>query len=125
MATNPVRAARVLVVEDEMLVAMVLEDQLADAGREVVGPAFSLEHAMRLAASESLDGAALDINLAGEKVYPVADLLAARNVPFVYVTGLGQAGLREADQGRPMLQKPYLVASLEIRPRPTRGRRNV
>jgi DNA-binding response OmpR family regulator len=103
----------VLVVEDEMLVAMVLEDELADAGCEVVGPAFSVEHAMSLAASEPLDGAVLDINLAGEKVYPVADLLAARNVPFVYVTGFGQAGLREADQGRPMLQKPYLFASLE------------
>ena len=113
VATDPDRAARVLVVEDEMLVAMVLEDQLADAGFKVVGPAFSVEEAMRLAASEPLDGAVLDINLAGEKVYPVADLLAARNVPFVYVTGFGQAGMRDADQGRPMLQKPYLFASLE------------
>jgi DNA-binding response OmpR family regulator len=113
VATDPDRAARVLVVEDEMLVAMVLEDQLADAGFKVVGPAFSVEEAMRLAASEPLDGAVLDINLAGEKVYPVADLLAARNVPFVYVTGFGRAGLRETDQGRPMLQKPYLFASLE------------
>jgi DNA-binding response OmpR family regulator len=113
VATDPDRAARVLVVEDEMLVAMALEDQLGDAGCKVVGPAFSLDDAMRLAASEPLDGAVLDINLAGEKVYPVADLLAARNVPFVYVTGFGQAGMREADQGRPMLQKPYLFASLE------------
>jgi DNA-binding response OmpR family regulator len=113
VAADPDRAARVLVVEDEMLVAMVLEDQLADAGCEVIGPAFSVEQAMHLAASEPLDGAVLDINLAGEKVYPVADLLAARNVPFVYVTGFGQAGMRDADQGRPMLQKPYLFASLE------------
>jgi DNA-binding response OmpR family regulator len=113
VASDPDRAARILVVEDEMLVAMVLEDQLTEAGCEVVGPAFSVEHAMRLGESEPLDGAVLDINLAGEKVYPVADLLAARNVPFVYVTGFGQAGLREADQGRPMLQKPYLFSSLE------------
>ena len=96
-----------------MLVALSLEDQLSDAGYEVVGPAFSLQEAMRLAASEPLDGAVLDINLAGEKVYPVADLLAERNVPFVYVTGFGQAGMRKADQGRPMLQKPYVFANLE------------
>lgn len=96
-----------------MLVALSLEDQLTDAGYEVVGPAFSLEEAMALAASEPLDGAVLDINLAGEKAYPVADLLAKRNVPFVYVTGFGQAGMREADQGRPMLQKPYVFANLE------------
>jgi DNA-binding response OmpR family regulator len=112
-AREPERAARLLVVEDEMLVALSLEDQLADAGYEVVGPAFSLDEAMRLAESEPLDGAVLDINLAGEKAYPVADLLARRGVPFVYVTGFGQAGLRDADRGRPMLQKPYVFANLE------------
>lgn len=113
VAKAPHRAARLLVVEDEPLVALALEDQLADAGYEVVGPAFSLQEALRLAESEALDGAVLDINLAGEKVYPVADLLAKRDVPFVYVTGFGEAGMRAADQGRPLLQKPCSFPTLD------------
>lgn len=113
VAKAPHRAARLLVVEDEPLVALALEDQLADAGYEVVGPAFSLQEALRLAESEALDGAVLDINLAGEKVYPVADLLAKRDVPFVYVTGFGQAGMRASDEGRPLLQKPCSFPTLD------------
>jgi AmiR/NasT family two-component response regulator len=82
---------RVLVVEDEALVAMLLEDELRDAGAEIVGPAASLGHALRLidraAADGGLSAAVLDIDLDGRHVEPVADRLAALGVPFVFATG--------------------------------------
>jgi DNA-binding response OmpR family regulator len=98
---------RVLVVEDEPLIAMALEDVLADHGIGVVGPAYDLDEALRLGREESIDGAILDINIAGEKVFDVADALGARAIPFVYVTGYGREGLRDCDRNRPVLQKPY------------------
>jgi CheY-like chemotaxis protein len=97
---------KVLVVEDEPLVAMALEDLLADSGCTVIGPASSLKQGMRLIEKEAVDGAVLDINLRGEFVFPLADALAAQSIPFVYVTGYGQL-LRACNHGRPMLQKPY------------------
>jgi CheY-like chemotaxis protein len=103
---------RILIVEDDRLVAMALEDLLTDIGCEVVGPAFTLPDAVQLASESAIQGAILDVNLAGEKVYPVADILNARNCPFVFVTGYGTAGLREADRSRPVLQKPYRPARL-------------
>lgn len=104
---------RVLVVEDEPLIAMALEDTLTDLGYEVVGPALSLKEALRLSRHEDIDGAILDVNVAGEKVFPVADILATRSIPFVFVTGYGGAGLRECDRGRPILQKPYQLDALD------------
>jgi CheY-like chemotaxis protein len=102
---------KILVVEDEPLIAMALEEMLTDLGCTVVGPALSLERGMRLATDESIDGAILDVNLGGETVFPLADLLAQRDVPFVYVTGYG-ALLRACDNGRPVLQKPYNAPAL-------------
>jgi len=97
---------KILVVEDEILVAMTLADLLADAGCTVVGPASTLMRGMRLIEEHALDGAVLDINLRGEMVFPLADALAERSIPFVYVTGYGKM-LRACDHGRPVLQKPY------------------
>ena len=105
-------APRVLVVEDEAMVAMMLEDMLLDLGCEIVGPAANLAAGLALAGSAELDGAVLDVNLAGEKVFPIADLLASRGVPFVYATGYGRAGLRGDDDPRPVVQKPYSVQDL-------------
>jgi len=98
---------RVLIVEDEPMMASFLEDALTDLGCEVIGPALNMKDALRLAREATIDGAGLDINVAGEKVYPVADILAERGLPFVFMTGYGKAGLRESDRGRPVLQKPY------------------
>ena len=103
---------RVLVVEDEPLIAMALEDVLVDQGIRVVGPAFDLEEALRLGREEDLDGAILDINIAGRKVFEVADTLAARAIPFVYVTGYSSDFLRDCDRDRPLLQKPYNIERL-------------
>jgi CheY-like chemotaxis protein len=98
---------RILLVEDEVLVALALEDMLIEMGCEVVGPAHSVSEALKLVDSLEIDGAILDVNLSGQRVYPVADVLAARHIPFVFVTGYGSAGLRDLDRNRPVLQKPY------------------
>lgn len=103
---------RVLVVEDEAMVAMMLEDMLADLGCEVVGPAADLRTGLEYALTAGLDAAVLDVNLSGEKAFPIADALAARGVPFVYATGYGRAGLRPEDGHRPVVQKPYSVYDL-------------
>ena len=101
------RGLRILVVEDEMVVAMLLEDMLADLGCEVVGPASRVEEALRLADSETVHGAVLDVNVAGAEVYPVAEALAQRGIPFVFATGYGTVGLRDDYRGSPTVQKPF------------------
>lgn len=103
---------RVLVVEDDAMLAMALDLTLSDLGCHVVGLASSVGEAAPLAHEAVIDGAILDINLAGEKVYPIADILTGRGIPFVFTTGYGEAGLRDSDRGRPVLQKPYTPESL-------------
>lgn len=102
---------RVLIVEDEVIVAMQLEDLLLDLGCRVIGPACRLEEALDLAEAETLDAAVLDVNLNGRSVCPVAERLTERGVPVVYATGYGQAGCRDLPAG-PVLQKPYLPSDL-------------
>ena len=97
---------KVLVVEDEPLIAMGLKDLLTDSGCTVAGPASSVEQGMRLIEQEAVDGAILDVNLRGEMVFPLADALAEQSIPFAYVTGYGKS-LRVCNHGRPVLQKPY------------------
>ncbi|MGH7025520.1 MAG: response regulator [Caulobacteraceae bacterium] len=104
---------RVLLVEDEAMIAMLLEDMLGDLGCEVVGPAYSLAPALELASSEtSIDVAILDVNLAGRPVYEVADALRARRVPMIFSTGYGDGGLRDVDQSAPVLGKPFRANDL-------------
>ena len=98
---------RVLVVEDEMLLAMLVEDSLVDCGCDVVGPVARVADGVKLASSERLDGAILDINIAGTKVFPVASELARRSVPFIFVSGYDPDNLPEAWRGRPILKKPF------------------
>jgi DNA-binding response OmpR family regulator len=101
---------RILVVEDETMVAMLIEDMLAELGCEIVGPAMRLDHALQLAETAAIDAAVLDINLGGERSDPVADILERRRVPTLFVTGYGQAG-RPGRSDR-ILQKPYRQAEL-------------
>jgi len=102
---------RVLVVEDEMLISMLLEDELLEAGADVIGPACSVNEALKLidqaAADGGLSAAVLDINLEGEVASPVADRLAALNVPFVFATGYGEHCDRGAHAAAPILAKPF------------------
>ncbi|MDO9503141.1 response regulator [Falsiroseomonas sp.] len=98
---------RVLVIEDEALVAMLVEDALLDAGFQVLGPAATVEEALRFLEGERPDAVVLDLNLAGETSTPVADLLAARGIPYVIATGYGASGLPPGHQNAMVLAKPY------------------
>ena len=115
MATmrKPLTGQRILVVEDEMLVLMGIEDTLADLGCESVFAAATNEQAIAFIETQNLDAALLDLNLNGIRSYPVADILAARGVPFAFATGYGGHGLRDCDRSRPLLVKPFELASLE------------
>lgn len=89
------------------MIAMLIEDILRDAGCEVVGPAPRLKPALQMASTEPrLDGAVLDINLAGEVVSPVADQLSERGIPFIFLTGYGWHLLPERFHARPLVTKP-------------------
>lgn len=103
---------RVLVVEDEALIAMQLESVLRGAGHAVVGPVGRLDRAVSHALDGPLDAAVLDVNLAGEKVFPVADALARRQIPFVFLTACGQDVVPERFWARPFLRKPYRAKPL-------------
>jgi len=104
--------ARVLVVEDEMMVAMLVEDMLTDLGYEVVTVASRMDSAIEYAQHAEFDIAILDLNLNGEKSYPVAEALRARNVPFLFATGYGEAALAESYRDVPTLQKPFVSGQL-------------
>jgi CheY-like chemotaxis protein len=103
---------RVLVVEDEMMVSMLIEDMLTDLGCTVVGPAARLDEAMDLARDSDIDCAVLDVNLGGQPIFPLADLLREKGAPFAFATGYGDAGLRDVDKGSPVLQKPFREGDL-------------
>jgi CheY-like chemotaxis protein len=114
MTTDSVCAGlNVLVVEDETLVLFNLEDVLAELGCIVVGPAMRVDQAAELAAAAETDVAILDVNLAGQPVFPVAAALAARGVPIIFATGYGRAGLPAEWQDRPVLVKPYTADDVE------------
>jgi CheY-like chemotaxis protein len=104
---------RLLIVEDEMLLAMTLEEYLRGEGYDTVCAA-RLGQAMRLAQAEdaSFDAAILDVNLGGEKVFPLATVLAERGVPFVFASAYGGRGTPEEFASRPVLGKPYLAADM-------------
>ena len=105
------RGARVLIVEDAVLLAMELEIGLSDAGASVIGPAYELEEAMALL-DQPIDAAVLDANLNGHSATPVAEALAARKVPFVFATGYGEAAGAPGGFDAPVIRKPYDVTQV-------------
>ena len=106
------RRLRILIVEDEMLVAMNVEDMLLDLGHEVAGIASRLAPALQLAGDADIDAAILDVNLAGEPSFPVAELLDRRGIPFLFATGYGLQGIEERYRSRILLQKPFRSVDL-------------
>ena len=108
--TASLEGVRVLLVEDEYLVASLMEEVLETAGCIVTGPIPRLAEAVDAADHERCDAAVLDVNLAGERIYPVADILSRRNIPFVFVTGYGVLPGEYAK--RPRLCKPFKMADL-------------
>lgn len=111
MADNA--APRILVVEDEYLIRMLLEDMLTDLGYEIAGAVGTIAEASELAAKADFHCAILDVNLAGQEVYPVAEILAKRGLPFVFVTGYGEGSLADPYRDRPALQKPFQAEQLK------------
>ena len=112
---GPKVARRILVVEDEILISMLLEDMLTDLGYEVAATASRVDEALALARSIDIHAAILDVDLNGQEVFPVADALAGRSIPFVFATGYGEHALPAAYQERPTLQKPFEQSTLEQR----------
>jgi DNA-binding response OmpR family regulator len=109
---------RILVIEDEPLVAMELESNLSAAGCEVVGPAGTLEQARSLVAQADFDAALVDVNLAGRTVDEIAAALAQKNCPFAFVTGYGREALPRGFQDAVVLGKPFgrdqVLAAVEV-----------
>ena len=110
--TSEATGRHLLVVEDEPLVAMMLQDVLDEAGYVVIGPIAQLDSAVEAAREQAIDLALLDVNLMGKQVYPVAVVLAARGIPFLFMTGYGDGSLPAEYAGRPAVAKPYKMKAL-------------
>jgi CheY-like chemotaxis protein len=118
-AANP----RILVVEDELMIRMLLDGMLEDLGYTMAGEAGAIDEAMTLARQGEFDAAILDVNLNGQPITPVVEILVQRGLPFVFATGYGQRGVPEPYRGNPTLQKPFQVEALAqalaaVAPRP-------
>jgi CheY-like chemotaxis protein len=104
---------RILVVEDELMIRMLLEDMLGELGYTIAAEAARIDEALQAAKTADFDLAILDVNLNGEPISPVADALVARGMPFVFATGYGEQGLPETYRGRPTLKKPFQLDGLK------------
>jgi two-component SAPR family response regulator len=100
------KGKRILVVEDEALIAVMVEDMLVEMGGEVVGPAATVDDALELARQETLDVAVLDVNVRGQRIDPVAEALMARGIPVLFATGYGEVRLASGVQAT-VIDKPY------------------
>ncbi|UVF22543.1 response regulator (plasmid) [Microvirga terrae] len=101
------RKPRILVVEDEAMVGLLIEDMVRDSGGEIVGPVATFEDALDLARNAVFDIAVLDLNLNGTLSYPIADVVRGRRIPIIFSTGYGSEGLREGFRDLPVLHKPF------------------
>ena len=123
MVDNVLSGRRVLVVEDEMLILIMIEDMLADLGCKSVTSATTIDKALALIKAKVFDVALLDVNLDGNDSHPVGEALSARGVPFVYSTGNTGQNVRDGYSDRPVLRKPYkyeelaaMLASVRLAP---------
>lgn len=102
----------ILVVEDEIMIRLLLEDMLGELGYTIAGAVGRVEEAVKIARTGEFDVAILDVNLNGQTVSPVAEILEERGLPFVFATGYGERGLPERFSNRPTLQKPFQQENL-------------
>ena len=102
----------VSLVEDEVMIRMMVADMLGELGYSIAAEAGEITEAIRLAQSAEFDFAILDVNVNGKVISPVADLIAARNRPFIFATGYGSSGLPAEYRDRPALQKPFQIETL-------------
>jgi DNA-binding response OmpR family regulator len=110
-ATRP-PGGSVFLVEDEVMIRMMVADMLQELGYTVAAEAGDIGEAIRLAQCTDFDLAILDVNVNGKVISPVADLIKARNRPFIFATGYGSSGLPEEYRDRPALQKPFQLETL-------------
>jgi CheY-like chemotaxis protein len=111
MATRPAGCS-VFLVEDEVMIRMMVADMLEELGYSVAAEAGEIGEAVKLAQSTEFDLAILDVNVNGKVITPVAELIKARNRPFIFATGYGSSGLPEEYRDRPALQKPFQLETL-------------
>ena len=104
---SAVAGKRILVVEDEALIAAMVEDMLQDLGAVVVGPASTIEKGLALAGSEAIDAALLDVNVRDQRIDPVADILTGRGIPMLFATGYGSGAFADASGVCAFIDKPY------------------
>ena len=102
----------IFLVEDEVMIRMMVADMLEELGYSIAAEAGEIGDALKLAQSVEFDLAILDVNVNGKVISPVADLIAARNRPFIFATGYGSSGLPEEYRDRPALQKPFQLETL-------------
>jgi DNA-binding response OmpR family regulator len=112
--TSDLTAKRVLVVEDELLISILIEDILVDEGCQVIGPFTNLPDALAAARSGGFDLALLDVNLRGDKVYPVAEILAEQSVPFLFLSGYGNDAIPDGHPEWRACSKPFTAAELKL-----------
>lgn len=104
---------KILIVEDEPLIALTLEDMLDELGYQVAGTVGRIDEALSFIKAHPIDGALLDVNLGRDRIDPVADLLADKGCPFLFSTGDGGSGLPAAHAGRAFVAKPFRIQDLE------------
>jgi DNA-binding response OmpR family regulator len=105
-------AGTVFLVEDEAMIRMMVADMLEELGYHVAAEAGEINEAIRLAGTTEFDIAILDVNVNGKVISPVAELIKARNRPFIFATGYGTQGVPEDYRDRPALQKPFQIETL-------------
>jgi len=105
--------ARILVAEDEALIAITLEDYIRQLGYQCIGPFFTLASALPAARTDAIDAAIVDIKFGDAVSYELAEVLAARNIPFGFATGVLSQGIDPKWSDRPFLSKPYDVDDLQ------------
>jgi CheY-like chemotaxis protein len=112
MAGTRPSGGSVFLVEDEVMIRMMVADMLGELGYSIAAEAGEITEAIRLAQSAEFDFAILDVNVNGKVISPVADLIKARNRPFIFATGYGSSGLPAEYRDRPSLQKPFQIETL-------------
>ncbi len=112
MASSQSPGGAVFLVEDEVLIRMMVADMLEELGYRVVAEAGEIGEAIKLAESADFDIAILDVNVNGKVITPVAELIKARQRPFIFATGYGSSGLPEEYRDQPALQKPFQLETL-------------
>jgi CheY-like chemotaxis protein len=110
---GPMPNARLLIVEDEYLIRLLLEDMLIEFGCSIAAVASNLEDGKKAAEASEIDLAILDVNIDGQQVFPIADILRGRKQPFIFITGYGARGLPDHYRDTPTLQKPFQMHDLK------------